>query len=55
MFKNEIDVLEEYLLKFGKYLGQSFRWMLGNALGFVGWFVDNIRNEKVTNWGLHSH
>jgi len=51
MFKNEIDVLEEYLLKFGKYLGQSFRWMLGNALGFV----DNIRNEKVTNWGLQSH
>lgn len=47
--KNEIDVLGEYLLQFGKYRGQSFRWMLENALGYVGWFVDNIRNEKVTH------
>ena len=23
--------------------------MLENALGYIGWFVDNIRNEKVTN------
>ena len=37
------------MLQFGKYRGQSFRWMLENALGYVGWFVDNIRNEKVTN------
>ena len=28
---------------------QSFSWMLENALGYIGWFVDNIRNEKVTN------
>ena len=37
------------MLQFGKYRGQSFRWMLENALGYIGWFVDNIRNEKVTN------
>ena len=23
--------------------------MLENTLSYVGWFVDNIRNEKVTN------
>ena len=44
-----MDVQGEYLLQFGKYRGQSFMWMLENALGYVGWFVDNIRNEKVTN------
>lgn len=37
------------MLQFGKYRGQSFRWMLENALGFVGWFVDNVRNERATN------
>lgn len=37
------------MLHFGKYRGQSFRWMLENALGYVGWFVDNIRNERATN------
>ena len=37
------------MLQFGKYRGQSFRWMLENALGYIGWFVNNIRNEKVTN------
>ena len=47
--ENEIDVLGEYLLQVGKYRGQSFRWMLENALSYVGWFVDNIRNEKVSN------
>lgn len=47
--QNELDVQGEYLLQFGKYRGQSFRWMLENALGYIGWFVDNIRNEKVTN------
>ena len=46
--QNELDVQGEYFLQFGKYRGQSFRWMLGNALGYVGWFVDNIRDEKVT-------
>ena len=30
--KNEIDVLGEYSLQFAKYHGQSFRWMLENAL-----------------------
>ena len=47
--KNEIDVLEEYSLQFA-YCGQSFRWMLENALDLkVGWFVDTICNEMVTN------
>ena len=47
--ENEIDVLGEYLLQVGKYHGHSFRWMLENSLSYVGWFVDNIHNEKVTN------
>ena len=37
-----------FSFQFGRYQGQSFRWMLENALGYVGWFVDNIRNEKVS-------
>ena len=45
---NDLDVQGEYLLQFARYRGQSFRWMLENALGYAGWFVDNIRNEKVT-------
>ena len=45
---NDLDVQGEYLLQFSRYRGQSFRWMLENALGYAGWFVDNIRNEKVT-------
>lgn len=45
---NDLDVQGEYLLQFGRYRGQSFRWMLKNVLGYAGWFVDNIRNEKVT-------
>ena len=32
-----------------KYRGQSFRWILEYALGYVGWFVDTICNETVTN------
>ena len=47
--QNELDVQGEYLLQFGKYRGQSFRWMLENAPSYIGWFVDNIHNEKVTN------
>ncbi|KAK3720982.1 hypothetical protein QZH41_018539, partial [Actinostola sp. cb2023] len=46
---NELDVQGEYLLQFGRYRGQNFRWMLENALGYVGWFVDNIRSEKATH------
>ncbi|XP_068685772.1 uncharacterized protein [Montipora foliosa] len=45
---NDLDVQGEYLLQFGRYRGQSFRRMLVNALGYAGWFVDNIRNEKVS-------
>lgn len=43
------------MLQFGKYRGQSFRWMLENALGYVGWFVDNIRNERATNSALKKY
>lgn len=43
-----IWMFREYLLQFGEYRGQSFRWMLDNALGYVGWFVDNIRGERVS-------
>lgn len=43
------------MLQFGKYRGQSFRWMLENALGYVGWFVDNIRNERATNTALKKY
>jgi len=46
---NDLDVQGEYLLQFGRCRGQSFRWMLENALGYAGWFVDNIRNEKVSH------
>lgn len=38
----------EYSLQFDHCRGQSFRWMCENAFGCVGWFMDIVRNEKLT-------
>lgn len=44
--KNELDNQGDYLVQFGGYQGQSFRWMLENVLSYAGWFVDNMHKEK---------
>ena len=35
----------EYKIQFGGFRGQSFKWVLENALGYTGWLVDSMRNE----------
>ena len=52
---NDLDVQAEYLLQFGCYQGQSFRWLLENALAYAGWFVDYIRNDKVSQSAIRQN
>ena len=46
---NELDVLGEYIAQFGEFRGQTFRGMLENALGYVGWLVYSKRGEATTD------
>jgi len=52
--KQSIKSLEEgeYSLQFDHCRGQSFRWMCENAFGCVGWFMDIVRNEKLTQLAI---
>jgi len=43
---DELQVKGEYLVQFGKFRGQSFKWLLENSLGYVAWFIDNLRTEQ---------
>ena len=43
-----MDVLGEYIVQFGVFRRQTFRWMLENALGYVGWLVYSMRGETTT-------
>ena len=45
---DETEVLSDYVLQFGAFRGQTFRWILENGLGYAAWLVDNMRNETVT-------
>ncbi|XP_053379680.1 uncharacterized protein LOC123558130 [Mercenaria mercenaria] len=40
------DVLGEYVMQFGKYRGQNFRWALENVPGYVGWIVNQIIKDE---------
>ncbi|XP_078492897.1 uncharacterized protein LOC144748422 [Ciona intestinalis] len=46
---DKLNVLGEYLIQFGKYKGQSFKWMLENDLGYTVWLMSNICNEVFQN------
>ena len=34
---DETEVLSEYVLQFGAFRGQTFCWMLENAMGYSAW------------------
>ncbi|KAK3108099.1 hypothetical protein FSP39_001157 [Pinctada imbricata] len=34
---NKQHVLGQNIMQFGRYRGQSFKWMLENCLGYAGW------------------
>ena len=45
---DETEVLSEYVLQFGAFRGQTFCWMLENAMGYSAWLVDSMRKETAT-------
>ena len=46
--EDEVVVLGQYKLQFGRFYGQKFVWLLENGLGYAGWLVDNMRLETVS-------
>ncbi|XP_070539244.1 uncharacterized protein [Ptychodera flava] len=51
-WQDELVVLGQHRLQFGMFTGQTFRWMLENGLGYSGWLVDGLRNERPTSTPL---
>lgn len=49
---NQTEVLSEYVLQFGAFRGQTFKWMIENALGYTGWLVDSMRSETSNSSAL---
>jgi hypothetical protein len=48
--KDKLTVLGQYILQFGAFRGQSFKWMLENGLGYAGYLVDDlIKSKEVKN------
>ena len=43
---DETLVLSRYTLQFGQYYGQTFKWLLENALGYAAYLVDGMEGEK---------
>ncbi|KAK3094890.1 hypothetical protein FSP39_007551 [Pinctada imbricata] len=50
--KDHKQVLGQHILQFGQHRGQTFLWMLENGLGYAGWLVDSMANEKRTSAAL---
>lgn len=46
------EVLSEYQMQFGAFRGQTFKWVLEKALGYVGYLIDDMRNETMTSTPL---
>ncbi|XP_026118085.1 uncharacterized protein LOC113097069 [Carassius auratus] len=40
------EVLGEYILQFGKYKGQSFRWLLENDVGYALYLSNKVEEEE---------
>ena len=38
----------EYVIQFGNFRGQTFIWLLENALGYVAWIINSMRGETTT-------
>ena len=39
-------------MQFGGFSGQTFKWILENALGYTGWLVDSMRNKTAMSSAL---
>ena len=39
-------------MQFGGFSGQTFKWVLENALGYTVWLVDSMRNETAMSLAL---
>ena len=37
----------EYTITFGRYRGETFRWLLENAPGWVGWLVSTFVEDTL--------
>lgn len=42
------ELLGEYLVQFGKYKGNSFRWILENDIGYVVYLIHKVEEEERT-------
>ncbi len=42
---SEAVVRAFYQLQFGKYRGQTFQWLLGNATGYACYIINSMRKE----------
>ena len=42
-------------MQFGGFRGQTFKWVLENALGYAAWLVDSMRNETATPSPISQH
>ncbi|XP_078495338.1 uncharacterized protein LOC144750168 [Ciona intestinalis] len=41
----EVNILSKHLIYFGAYAGKTFRWLLENDMGYVGYIVASIIKE----------
>jgi hypothetical protein len=48
-------VLGQYKIQFGKYRGQTFHWVVENALGFAAYLVYDLRKEVQVNTPLSAN
>ena len=45
-------VLGEYEIQMGKFLGQTFRWIVENAVGYTAWLMHNTTRETASTSDL---
>lgn len=43
---DEKGVLGEYRYQLGRFRGKTYRWLLENVPGYVGWLIGDIAKEK---------
>lgn len=43
---DKLEVMGEYVLQFGKYKGQTFRWLLENDVGYTIYLFNKVEQEE---------
>ena len=43
---DQLEVMGEYTLQFGKYKGKSFRWLLENDVGYSLYLINKVEQEE---------